>query len=162
MSNTIERTHEIAGHVEYCVSPAEEITEAQWTICADTFTRHYGVWSSQITPSIGPWTPGMVFHLSAQLKLTFPGARIAMSKCELKAQSLPDGAVNFLITAMAIDNILPEPIGHCFFSQWMHGGARIWWITQLVVRPAYRNQKHATRVSDFPPVRYGFAVADMV
>ncbi|KAH7394999.1 hypothetical protein DE146DRAFT_756880 [Phaeosphaeria sp. MPI-PUGE-AT-0046c] len=141
MSNPVRQDHEIDGSVQYRVTPAEEITEAQWTICADTFTRHYGVWSSQITSSIGPWTPG---------------ARVAMSKSKLKAQSLSDGAVNFLITATASDKVPIEPIGHCFVSQWMHSGARIWWITQLVVRPEHRNQRHATRMLEALAAQHNF------
>jgi len=62
----------------------------------------------------------------------------------LKAKCLPDAANNILVTAMTKDC---EHIGHCFVSQWMHGGQRIWWITQLLVLKGYRNQKRATKVS---------------
>lgn len=149
MSHSNEQISGAAENVQYRVIPAEEITNAQWTICADTFTKHYGVWSSKITSSIGPWTPGKIAHTSSrQQYLTFVGTRITKCTSEFKAQSLPSGAANFLVTAMASDKIPVEPIAHCFVSQWMHGGARVWWITQLVVRSEYRNRKHATRVGD--------------
>lgn len=64
MLNSNEQNFEVAGNVQYSVIPAEDITEAQWTICADTFTKHYGVWSSQIASSIGPWTPGKRTNIS--------------------------------------------------------------------------------------------------
>ncbi|CAE7199445.1 hypothetical protein PTTW11_08461 [Pyrenophora teres f. teres] len=61
----------------------------------------------------------------------------------LKAKCLPVGANNILVTAVAKDR---KHIGHCFASQWMHLGQRIWWITQLLVVNGYRNQKRATRM----------------
>lgn len=67
-----------------------------------------------------------------------------MSPNRLKAQSLSEGANNILIAAVTGAN---HQIGHCFVSQWMHEGDRVWWITQLVVHSEYQAQSKATRVS---------------
>jgi len=67
-----------------------------------------------------------------------------MSRVRLRAQCLPEGANNILVTAVTKDD---RHVGHCFVSQWMHGDDRVWWITQLLVVKRYRNQRRATRVS---------------
>ncbi|KAF1944361.1 hypothetical protein EJ02DRAFT_398525 [Clathrospora elynae] len=59
------------------------------------------------------------------------------------AQCLPDSTNNVLVSAMAEDD---RQVGHCVVSQWAHGDDRVWWITQLLVLPAYRNQRRATRM----------------
>jgi hypothetical protein len=65
-----------------------------------------------------------------------PGKRITMSTRRLKAQSLPDAANNILITTVTGDG---HQVGHCIVSQWIHRGDRVWWITQLIVQPEYRD-----------------------
>jgi hypothetical protein len=75
-----------------------------------------------------------------------------MSSSKLKEMILPKDADanSILLTAVIGDG---QQIGHCFVCQWMKGNKRIWWITQLVVLPEYRNQRRATRVSRNSRVR---------
>jgi hypothetical protein len=74
----------------------------------------------------------------------YEGRNVLISTRRLKTLSLPDGTDNILIIAVTGAGV---QVGHCFVSQWMHKGDRVWWITQLVVRPEYRDQRRATKVS---------------
>ncbi|KAF2829558.1 hypothetical protein CC86DRAFT_287013 [Ophiobolus disseminans] len=70
------------------------------------------------------------------------GVWSARAQAEL-AQIVPEGANNILIIAVTK---LGSQVGHCFVSQWRHRDDRVWWITQLVVQPEYRDQRRATRM----------------
>jgi hypothetical protein len=72
-----------------------------------------------------------------------------LSSQDLEVQSLPAGANNVLVTVLTREG---RQGGHCFVSQWMHGEDRVWWITQLLVLPRYRNQMRATRVSEYQKI----------
>lgn len=60
---------------------------------------------------------------------------------------LPTGAKTVLVTAVTGNG---RQIAHCFISQWKHENDFVFWITQIVVHPLYRNQRKATRVSRGP------------
>jgi hypothetical protein len=68
---------------------------------------------------------------------------MVQTPAELKDRGLPAKANNMLIT---VESRNGQGIGHCFVSQWNRKGDRVWWVTQLVVQPQYRNQRRATRV----------------
>jgi hypothetical protein len=61
---------------------------------------------------------------------------------QVQEHCLPSTGSNILVTAVHEGQL----VGHCFVSQWMRNGDRVWWITQMIVVKGYRNQRVATRV----------------
>jgi hypothetical protein len=108
-------------------------------------TMVYGVLEHKLGWVLGPYQVGPMRRCCRSCMLMIcTGRNILVSTRRLKALSLPEGANNILINAVTGAGV---QVGHCFVSQWMHMGDRVWWITQLVVRPEYRDQRRATKVS---------------
>jgi GNAT superfamily N-acetyltransferase len=83
-----------------------------------------------------------------ELVLMLTGNNIKMNVARLRRECLSENANNPLATAVAPDG---RQVGHCLMSHWEDHGDRIWWITQLVVHPEFRNQKVASTVSKIHP-----------
>jgi hypothetical protein len=130
--NPLQEDPDIDEDIVYRIVPGSNVKNGQLETCAKHFSEHYGVWSEIAQTTLGSWAK--------------PGQQIRMSRERLRAQCVPGGANNILVTAMTERG---QQIGHCFVSQWMHGEDRVWWITQLLVLKGYRNQRRATRVSKF-------------
>ncbi|KAF1846846.1 uncharacterized protein K460DRAFT_285385 [Cucurbitaria berberidis CBS 394.84] len=120
-ANHLQEDPDIEENIVYRVTPGSQITNNQLIACSRHFSSYYGVWSEFASPALG------------------------MSPNTLKGHSLPQGANNILITALNM-NEAGRQIAHCFVSEWAHENGRIWWITQLVVLPSYRNQRRATKM----------------
>jgi hypothetical protein len=83
-----------------------------------------------------------------ELVLMLTGNNIKMNVARLRRECLSENANNSLATAVTPDG---RQVGHCLMSHWEDHGDRIWWITQLVVHPGFRNQKVASTVSKIHP-----------
>ena len=59
----------------------------------------------------------------------------------VKEHCLPSAGNNLLVTAVYEGRL----VGHCFISQWMRNGDRVWWVTQIIVVKGHRDQKVATQ-----------------
>ncbi|KAF1831089.1 hypothetical protein BDW02DRAFT_601122 [Decorospora gaudefroyi] len=124
-SNFLFEDADIEEDIFYRITPGALVTRLQIATCAHHFSSYYGVWRGE--------TAGAAC-----------GRRVRMGSARLRAQCLPEGGKNVLVTAMTGSG---EQVGHCFVSQWMGGEKeRVWWITQLVVVDGYRNQRRATRM----------------
>ena len=146
----------MANHHQAPVASQTELAEDSFKTTSSTSTAEYRIRSEsnhlfedpdieddivyRVIPG-GKVTQSLLEMCAKQL-LSVYGAWSGMAA--LKAKCLPDAANNILVIAMTKDC---EHIGHCFVSQWIHDGQRIWWITQLLVLKGYRNQKRATKVS---------------
>jgi hypothetical protein len=128
--NPLQKDRDVEADISYRINPASKVTVAQWKTCAATFSGNYGVWGPRAQDKMGAWA--------------VPGEKVAMSSKRIEAQCRPDGANNILITATTNAG---EQIGHCFVSQWTCQGDRVWWITQMVVRLEFRDERRAIRVS---------------
>jgi hypothetical protein len=64
---------------------------------------------------------------------------------QFKEHCLPSAGNNILVTAVREGRL----VGHCFVSQWMRSGDRVWWITQLIVVRHHRDQRVATQIRAF-------------
>jgi hypothetical protein len=63
---------------------------------------------------------------------------------QVREHCLPSAGSNVLVTAVHEGRL----VGHCFISQWMRNGDRVWWITQMIVVKDHQNQRVATRVRE--------------
>ncbi|KAF2690527.1 hypothetical protein K458DRAFT_427247 [Lentithecium fluviatile CBS 122367] len=131
---------DVAEDIVYYVVPERLIQQREINCCALYFSKYFGIWGRRAAEKLGPEAR----HDGELIQVCLKGTTVSLSAADLRWKYLPKGANNILITAVTRDHHI---IGHCFVSQW-HRGARdrVWWITQLVVRPDHRDQLKATRM----------------
>jgi len=146
--NHLQKDPDAVDNVVYIVTPGHQMTEKQLKSCAERYSAHYGVWSPEASAMLAPGAKAgepSHDHGSGVAHIRCTGKSVCLSPSKLKEVILPQHANNILVTAVMGDS---REIGHCFVCQWTKGQSRIWWITQLVVSPEFRNQRRATRVND--------------
>jgi hypothetical protein len=144
--NHLSEDPDTVDSVVYTVTPGHQITDKQVESCAERYSANYGVWSPEAPAKLVSRARAGESHSrygSGVADILRIGKSVRLSPSKLKEMILPQNANNMLITAVKGDS---RQIGHCFVCQWTKGDKRIWWITQLVVLPGFRNQRRATRV----------------
>ncbi|KAH7089267.1 hypothetical protein FB567DRAFT_620209 [Paraphoma chrysanthemicola] len=128
--NALQQDPDIEEDIKYHVTPAPLIAEKQLVNCSVLFTNWFGLWNETAPVVLGP-------------ERARAHGLVIMSEDDLKKYFIPEGATTVLITAVTCDD---RQIAHCFISQWVHEGTFVFWITQMVVDPRYRNQRRATKM----------------
>jgi hypothetical protein len=146
--NSLQEDSDAVDNLVYRVTPGLQITDEQVQSCASAFSAHYGVWSPEASAELVPWAKAGKLSVICKDRRSSNifqiGTSIRLSASKLREVIIPKDTNNVLITAVNGDG---DQIGHCFVCQWMKDGDCVWWITQLVVLPEYRNQRRATRVN---------------
>ncbi|OAL45322.1 hypothetical protein IQ07DRAFT_648562 [Pyrenochaeta sp. DS3sAY3a] len=126
-ANHLQEDPDVEEGIVYRVTPGAKVTDEQLEICAKHYSQYYAVWSNDA------WKFGMQ-----------PGQHIQASASDMTVGLFHEQANNILITAITSTN---RQVGHCFVLQWNgRAGERVWWITQSLVLPSYRNQRRATKM----------------
>ncbi|KAH7061937.1 hypothetical protein BKA63DRAFT_587718 [Paraphoma chrysanthemicola] len=128
--NPLQQDPDIEEDIKYHVTPAPLIAEKQLVRCSVLFTNCFGLWNETAPLVLGP-------------QRARAHGLVKMSVDDLKKYFIPEGASTVLVTAVTGDD---RQIAHCFISQWVHEGDFVFWITQMVVDPRYRNQRRATKM----------------
>ncbi|KAL9052742.1 MAG: hypothetical protein Q9162_005203 [Coniocarpon cinnabarinum] len=117
-------------HVKYQVIAGPHVTATMLQEAAELFSNHYGIWGPRASEKVGAFAKS--------------GRRIKMSPGRLRAECLPDNAIDqCTYVRVEFDGVLA---GNIFACRWKVDGKVVVWVTQLVVATEFRCQRVATRL----------------
>ena len=125
---SIEHTSSPTSTVRFEQNESSEITDPVLVSAANLFSKNYGVWGPKAEQEMGSFAKN--------------GRRVRISPAKLREQCVPSTSRTTYIRAIIGEDVA----GHVFASRWLSGTRNVCWITQLVVKIGFRNQRIATQL----------------